>query len=99
MALEIPLEPQRIEADAVSRVCRLKGKKHRDSIDGVLKTAPQKSREMWVCEDPSVAQARVEDADMAASAAHGVSAARPDLDLAAAFLRGGLSCHKRRRGH
>jgi hypothetical protein len=99
VALEIPLQSQRIEADAVSRVCRLEGEKYGNSVDRVLKTAAQKSGKMWVSEDPSVAQARVEHSGMAAPAAHGMSAARPDLDFVAAFLGSSLTCHKRRRSH
>ena len=99
MTLKVPLQPQRIEADAVGGVRRLKGEKYWNSIDGVLKTAAQKSRKVWVCEDPSVAQARVEHSGTAAPATHGMSAARPDLDFVAPFLRGSLSGRKRRRCH
>jgi len=91
VALKIPLQTQRIETDAVSGVCRLEDKKYWNSIDRVFKTATQKSREMQVGEDPSVAQSGVENSCVATSAADGMPAASPDLDFAAALVRGGLA--------
>ena len=91
VALKIPLQTQRIETDAVSSVCRLEDKKYWNSIDRVFKTATQKSREMQVGEDPSVAQSGVENSCVATSAADGMPAASPDLDFAAALVRGGLA--------
>jgi hypothetical protein len=39
VTLKVPLQPQRIEADAICGIRRLKGEEYWNSIDGVLKTA------------------------------------------------------------
>ena len=92
MPLKIPLEPQRIEADSVSRVCRLESEKNRDGIDRILKSSAQKSRQMRIGEKPSVAQPGVEDSSITAATADRVAATGPYLDFVAALLRRGLSC-------
>jgi len=88
--LKIPLQSQRIEADAVSGVCRLEGEKYGNTVDRVLKTTTQKSGKMRFGENPPVTQTGVEDAGIAATAAHGVSTACPDLDLMSTLLRSSL---------
>ena len=91
MAFEIPFEPEWIEAHAIGGVGRLEDKKHRNGVDRVFKSSAKKSGQMRAGQNPSIAQAGIEDAGIAASAADGVPAARPDLDFVAAFFRSGLS--------
>ena len=91
VALEIPLEAERVETHAVGGVGGLEDEEHRNSVDRIFEASAEKAGKMWAGEDPSIAQAGVEDASVAASAADGVAAARPDLDFVAAFLRAGLS--------
>jgi hypothetical protein len=54
-ALEIPFQPERVEADAVRRVRTLEDQEHGDRIYGVLETSAKKSWQVLVGEDPSVA--------------------------------------------
>ena len=66
---EIPLESKRIEACTVSRICRLEDEEHWDGIDGIFKASAKKSGKVRAGEDPSIAQAGVECAGVAAAAA------------------------------
>ena len=92
MALKIPLQRQGIETDAISGVCRLEGKKNWNGIDRIFESSAQKSRQMRICENPSVAESGIEDSSITAAAADRVAATRPYLDFVAALLRRGLSC-------
>ena len=68
VALKIPLETERVETGAVGCIGRLKGKKYRDSIDGIFEASAQEAGKMRSSENPSITQAGVEDSGVAASA-------------------------------
>jgi len=87
---EIPLEAERVESHAVGGVGGLEDEKHGNGIDGVFETSAKEAGEMRGGDDPSVAEAGVEDAGVAASAAHGMAAAGPELDFVAVFFGAGL---------
>ena len=89
-AHEIPLEAKWVKSHAVSSVGGLEDEKHGDRIHGVLESSTKKAGKMRAGDDPSVAQAGVEDAGVAASAAHGMAAARPYLDFVAVFFGASL---------
>lgn len=97
VTLEVPLEAQRVEAYAVGRVRRLEYQEYRNRVDRILKASAEKARQVWPGKNPSITQAGVEDSSVAASAADGVAAARPDLNFVAAFFRTGLGKGKGRR--
>ena len=97
VALEVPLEAERVEAHAVGGVGRLEDQEDRNSVDRIFEASAEKAGEMRAGEDPSIAQAGVEGACVAASAADGVAAARPDLNFVAALLRTGLGNDEDRR--
>jgi hypothetical protein len=88
---EIPLEAKRIESYAVGSVGGLEDEKHWDGIDGVFEASAQKAGKMRVGENPSVAEAGVESAGIAASSSDRMAATTPDLDFVSALLRSGLS--------
>src|SRR5580658_279792 len=96
-ANEIPLEAEWVESHAVGGVGGLEDEKHGNSIHGVLETSAKKAGKMRAGDDPSVAQAGVEDTGVAASAADGVAAAGPELDFVAIFFRAGLFRARLRR--
>lgn len=89
MAFEIPLETKRIEADAEGSIGGLKNQEDGDRIDGVFEAAAENAGKMRTGENPSVAETGVEGGDVAATAGNGVSAASPNLEFGAAFLRRG----------
>jgi len=89
-ANEIPLEAERVESQAVGSIGGLEDEKHGNGIHGVFETSAKKAGEMRAGDDPSVAQAGVEDAGVAASAADGVAAAGPELHFMPVFLGAGL---------
>jgi hypothetical protein len=95
---EIPLQTERVESHAVGGVGGLENEKHGNRIDGVLEASAQKAGEMRAGDDPPVTQAGIEDAGIPASAADGVSAARPDLDFVTVFLGAGLRQRDRGEG-
>ena len=102
VAFEVPLEAKRIEAYAVRGIRWLEDEEDGDGVDSVLKTSAKKTGQVRSSEDPSIAEAQVEDASIASSATHGMTAARPDLDLMAALFRAGLGegerrCHQQSR--
>src|ERR1700722_4524907 len=90
MANEIPLEAERVESQAVGGVGGLENEKHGNSVDGVFETSAKKTGEMRAGDNPSIAEAGVEDAGVAASAADGVAAAGPELDFVTVFFGAGL---------
>ena len=90
VALEVPLEGDGVKAHAVGGVRGLEDEEHGDGIDCVFEASAEKAGKMRAGEDPSVAQAGVEGAGVAASAADGVAAAGPDFDFVAAFFGTGL---------
>jgi hypothetical protein len=90
VAFEVPLEAQWIEAHAVGSVGRLEDEEEGNRIDRIFKPSAEKAGQVQIRQDPSVAQASVEDAGASSSATDGMSAGRPDLDFVAAFLRAGL---------
>lgn len=96
VALEIPLQAERVEAYAVGSVRGLKDEEHGDCIDRIFEFSTQEAGQVRGSEYPSVAQACVEDAGIATSAADGVAAACPYLDFVAALFGGGLSQAKGR---
>jgi hypothetical protein len=98
MALEIPLEPQRVESSAICGICRLKSEQDRNRVNCVLETATQKTWEVWAREDPSVAQTGIKDSSVAAATTYGMSPACPDLDLVSTLFGSGLRHNKRRGG-
>src|ERR1700750_3240376 len=61
VALEVPFQPQWIEADAVSGIGRLEGDEYGNGIERVFETSAQKAGQVWVGEDPSVPEASVEN--------------------------------------
>ncbi len=90
MAFEVPLEAERVEAYAIGGVRGLEHREDGDCVDRIFESSAKKAGQVRAGEDPSVAQAGVEGAGVASSAAYGVAAARPDLDFVAALLRTGL---------
>ena len=94
---EIPLEAERVESQAVGGVGGLEDEEHGNGVHGVFETSAKKAGEMRASDDPSVAQAGIEDAGVAASAADGVAAAGPELHFVAVFLRSGLFRARLRR--
>src|SRR4029077_10773425 len=84
MVLEIPFESKWIEADAVGGIGRLENEEERNGIDRILESTAQKTGKVRAGQHPSVAQPGIEESCIATPAAYGVSAASPDLDLAAA---------------
>jgi hypothetical protein len=90
VTLEVPLEDEWVEAYAVGGVGRLEYEKNGNGVDGVFESSAKKAGQVWAGEDPSIAQAGVECAGVAASAGDGVSATRPDLNFVAALLRADL---------
>jgi hypothetical protein len=46
MALEVPLEAEWVKSSAVGSVRRLKYQKHRNRVDGVFESAPEKTGQM-----------------------------------------------------
>src|SRR5262252_6690658 len=91
MALEVPLQPQRIETNPVCGVCRLECKEYRNRIEREFETAAQKTGQVWVSKDPTIAQARVENSRVASATTDRVSASGPNLNLVSALVRRGLS--------
>ena len=87
MTFEVPLEPERIKAYAIGGVSGLEDEEDRDPVHRILKPSAEKTGQVRAGQDPSIAQARVEDAGAASSAADGVAACRPDLDFVAALFR------------
>ena len=92
MAFEVPFEAERVKAYAVGGVCRLECQEDRNRVDRILKSSSKKAGEVRVGTNPSIAQSGVEGASVAASAADGVAATRPDLHLVSTLLRAGLGC-------
>src|ERR1700676_3225280 len=90
LVFAIPLQDERIEAYAVGSIGGLEDEEDGDGVDGILEASAKKSRQMPAGEDPSVAEARVKDAGVASSAADGVAAGGPDLNLLTPFFRAGL---------
>jgi hypothetical protein len=68
VALKIPLENEWVETSAVGRVGRLKRQEDRDSINRIFEAAAQEAGKMRTGQDPSIAQAGVEDSSVAPSA-------------------------------
>ena len=86
VTFEVPLEPERIKTYAVGSVGGLEDEENRDPVDGILKPAPQKAGQVRPGQDPSIAQACVEDAGATSSSANGVAASRPYLHFVAALF-------------
>ena len=57
--LEIPLQPKRIESHSISRIRRLSNQIHRLRIHHVLKSPPQKSRQMLPGNHPPISQPKI----------------------------------------
>ena len=98
---ERPVQVHGVEARAVGGVRGLKNQKHRDGVHGIFEAAFQKAGAMRVGDDPSIAQADVPCACVAASAGNGMAAAGPDGDVVPAGFGGvfGLLCGQQRRTH
>ena len=90
VALEVPLQAERVETRAVGGVGGLEGEEDWDGVDCIFEASAEKAGEVGAGEDPSVAQAGVEDAGVAASAGDGVAAAGPGFDFVATLLGAGL---------
>lgn len=90
VALEVPLQAERIETHAVGCVRGLESEENRDGVDGIFESSAEKARKVRSREDPSVAQAGVERACIASSAADRVAPSCPNLHFVAAFFRAGL---------
>jgi hypothetical protein len=90
VSFKVPLEAQWIEAHAVRGIGRLEYEEDGNRIDGILKPSAEKAGQVRAGQDPSVAQASVEDAGATSSSADGMAATRPDLDFVAALLWAGL---------
>lgn len=90
VAFEIPLEAEWIEAHAVRGISRLEDEEEGNRVDRIFKPSAKKAGQVRTRQDPSVAQAGVEDAGASSPATDGMAAGRPDLDFVAAFLRAGL---------
>jgi hypothetical protein len=87
VALEVPLQAERVKSSAVGSVGRLKDEKDRNSIDRVFESASEKTRQMRPSQDPSVAQSSVEGAGISPSASDGVSPTGPYLDFVPSSFR------------
>src|SRR5581483_12510071 len=85
--LEIPFERQGIESCAVSGISGLECDEDRDGIDRVFKSSAKNARKMRGSENPSIAQASVENCSVPAAARNGVAAPGPDFDLVRSLFR------------
>src|SRR6516162_2184859 len=81
MTLEVPFKRKRIKPCTVSCVKRLESEEDWNGIDSVLEASSEETGQVFIREDPSIAQACVEDRNVATSAADRVSATHPDLDF------------------
>ena len=90
VVFEVPLEAQGIEAHAVGSVGWLEDKEQGNRIDRIFKPSAEKAGQVRAGQDPSVAQAAIEDAGAGSSATDGMAAGCPDLDFVAALLRASL---------
>ncbi len=68
MALEVPLEAERIESHAIRGVRGLKDQEDRDGVYGIFEASAKKARKMRAGEDPSIAQSGVEGAGILCAA-------------------------------
>ena len=98
-AHEIPLQAERVEAYSVGCVRRLKDEEDGYGVEGIFEASAEKTREMRIGENPSIAQAGVECAGVRGSSGNGVSTAGPDFDLVAALLGTGLGDAMRMCGY
>src|SRR5260221_6101003 len=73
---KVPLQPQRIYSCAVRRVRGLEYQVRRNRINGKLKPAFEKSGKNRLGQDPAVAEPRVPDAGISASASDGMPPGR-----------------------
>ena len=96
VAFEIPFEAEWVKTGAVGGVGGLEGEEYGDCVDRIFEASAEKAGEVEAGEDPSVAQAGVEDAGVAASAGDGVAAAGPDFNFVATLLGAGLGEGQRR---
>src|SRR5437868_3064042 len=88
MAFEVPLKAQGIEAQAERGVRGLKDQENRHSVERVLEAPTEKTGKMGISENPAIAQPGIERSGVLRPSGHGVSAARPDLNLVATFFGG-----------
>src|SRR5215472_7758628 len=87
---KIPFEIQRIQSYSVGSIVGLKNEVCGNSIHCILKSTSQQSRQMRIGQNPSIAQPRVPDASIAATARDRMSAGSPYLKLGSALLGTGL---------
>src|SRR5689334_8154522 len=94
MALEIPFQPERIEAQADGGVRGLEDQENRDGVERVFEASTEKSWQVRISQNPAIAEPGIEGSGVLRPSWDGVSAAGPDLNLVAAFF-GGLSVQER----
>ena len=86
VAFEIPLQSERAEPHTVGGIRGLENEKDGDAVDSVLKASAKKAGEMRAGKDPSIAQPRVEYANVLRAARHRVPASHPQLDFVATLF-------------
>ncbi len=94
--LKIPLQSQRIESHPISRIRRLKNQVRRHRIQRILKSPPQKSRQMRPRNHPPITQSRIKDSRPRSPTRHRVPTPSPNLHLMPALFRTRIGLSKAR---
>ncbi len=94
--LKIPLQSQRIESHPISRIRRLKNQIRRHRIHRILKSPPQKSRQMRPRNHPPITQSRIKDSRPRSPTRHRVPTPGPNLHLMPALFRTRIGLSKAR---
>ncbi len=99
MPLKIPLQPKRIKSHSISRICRLKDQIRRFRIHRILKSPPQKSRQVWPCNHPPIPQPNIKNSSIRSPARHRMPTPSPNLHLMPTFFRTRIALRKSDRRH
>lgn len=91
MTSEIPLQAEGIETNTEGRICRLEDEEKGDGVDRIFETSAKKSGQVFVSQNPAIAQSSVEGAGIAPASRHRMSASSPNLDFVATPFRADLS--------
>ncbi len=92
---ENPFQPHWIHSCPVRGVCRLEHNKRRHRLHCKLESSVEKSRPVRSCQDPSVANSRVQHARIFGPARNRAPTASPNLEFMTTLLRAILGNRKR----